>query len=118
MFKLCSEYNTPDNRSRQTGEDYEVSTTQETAPDSSPNRLAKYTMAVTVMMTGVAAHKIRKLEEYGLCKPARTESKQRLYTDEDIELIRKIAHLEKNGVNLPGIKVILEMQKAMTVKEF
>ena len=34
--------------------------------------LAKYTMAVTVMMTGVAAHKIRKFEEFGLCKPART----------------------------------------------
>ena len=117
MFKLCSEYNTPDNRSRQTGEDYEVSTTQETAPDSSPNRLAKYTMAVTVMMTGVAATRSASLKSTVFAnQPDR--SKQRLYTEEDIELIRKIAHLEKNGVNLPGIKVILEMQKAMTVKEF
>jgi DNA-binding transcriptional MerR regulator len=90
-----------------------LSTIRSISPDSNPNRLAKYTMAVTVMMTGVAAHKIRKFEEYGLCSPARTESKQRLYSDDDIELIRRIARLEKNGVNLPGIKLILEMQGSL-----
>ncbi len=62
------------------------------------------------MMTGVAAHKIRKFEEYGLCNPARTGSKQRLYSDCDIEQIRQIALLEKEGVNLPGIKVIFDMK--------
>jgi len=72
--------------------------------------LAKYTMAIAVMMTGVPAHKIRKFEEFGLCNPCRTESRQRLYSDNDIELIRQIALLEKEGINLPGIKVILEMK--------
>jgi len=75
--------------------------------------LAKYTMAVTVMMTGVAAYKIRKFEECGLCNPTRTDSRQRLFADEDIEKIRQIALLEKEGVNLPGIKIILEMQKSV-----
>jgi MerR family transcriptional regulator, heat shock protein HspR len=89
-------------------------TTQEEALISFGNKdLAKYTMAVTVMMTGVAAHKIRRLEEYGLCKPARTCSKQRLYSDDDIDRIRQIAYLEKDGVNLPGVKLILEMQKSL-----
>lgn len=72
--------------------------------------LAKYTMAVTVMMTGIPAHKIRRFEEFGLCSPARTESKQRLYSEFDIEMIRKISVLEKDGVNLSGIKIILNMQ--------
>ena len=75
------------------------------------NVVAKYTMAVTVMLTGVPAHKIRKYEEAGLCKPARTVSKQRLYTDDDIILIHAIANLEEDGVNLAGIKIILGMQK-------
>lgn len=77
--------------------------------DSNGKDLAKYTMAVAVMMTGLAAHKIRKLEDVGLCKPVRTPSKQRLYSDSDIDLIRQIANLEKDGVNLAGIKVILNM---------
>jgi MerR family transcriptional regulator, glutamine synthetase repressor len=72
--------------------------------------LAKYTMSVTVMMTGVAAHKIRKFEEFGLCKPARTDRKQRLYSDNDVELIRIIDRFNKVGVNLSGIKLILDMK--------
>ncbi len=72
--------------------------------------LAKYTMAVAVMMTGAAAHKIRRFEEAGLLKPQRTGNKQRLYTDQDIEIIRHIVTLEKSGVNLPGIKIILNME--------
>ncbi len=73
--------------------------------------LAKYTMAVAVMMTGLPAHRIRKLEEYGICQPTRTESKQRLYSDNDIEMLRRTALLEKDGINLPGIKKILEMER-------
>jgi DNA-binding transcriptional MerR regulator len=77
-----------------------------TSPD-----MAKYTMAITVMMTGAPAHKIRKYETVGLCKPARTPSQQRLYTDQDIRLIQQITLLEDDGVNLAGIKIILEMKK-------
>jgi MerR family glutamine synthetase transcriptional repressor len=73
--------------------------------------LAKYTMSVTVMMTGVAAHKIRRFEEFGLCNPARTGSKQRLYSDYDVEVIREIAVLEEEGINLPGVKTILSLKK-------
>lgn len=84
-----------------------------TQPTDSDSRcLGKYTMAVAVMMTGVAAHRIRKFENSGLCKPARTPSNQRLYSDSDIELIRHIALLDKNGVNVPGIKLILDLQKS------
>ena len=78
--------------------------------DSNGQVLAKYTMAIAVMMTGVAAHKIRKFEDFGLCKPARSVSKQRLYSDCDIERIRQISLLEKDGINLPGIKYILDMK--------
>ena len=78
--------------------------------------LAKYTMSVTVMITGVAAYKIRKFEEYGLCKPARTESKQRLYSDYDIDLIKQIDELEQEGINLPGVKAILSMKQSKVKK--
>jgi MerR family transcriptional regulator, heat shock protein HspR len=89
-----------------------VSAIQVTPANLKEKTMAKYTMAVTVMMTGIAAHKIRKFEEFGLCKPARTTSRQRLYSDSDIELIRQILILEKDRVNLPGIKIILAMQSS------
>ncbi len=73
--------------------------------------LAKYTMSVTVMLTGVAAHRIRRFEEFGLCIPARKGSRQRLYSDDDIELIKQIADLEQEGINLPGVRTILSMKK-------
>jgi DNA-binding transcriptional MerR regulator len=78
--------------------------------------LAKYTMAVAVMMTGVAAYRIRKFEEYSLLKPARTVSRQRLYSDSDIELIHQVVALEKEKINLAGIKAILELQKSAKIK--
>lgn len=78
--------------------------------ESKGKTLAKYTMAVTVRLTGVAAHKIRRFEEFGLCIPARTNCKQRLYSDNDLEVIKEIAVLEKEGVNLPGVKTILAMR--------
>ncbi len=71
---------------------------------------AKYTMSVTVMITGVAAHRIRRFEEFGLCKPTRTASRQRLFSDHDVELIREISALENDGINLAGIKAILLMK--------
>jgi MerR family transcriptional regulator, glutamine synthetase repressor len=78
--------------------------------DSQIRIVAKYTMAVTVKITGIAAHRIRKYEEFGLCRPVRTDSKQRLFSDDDIDLICKILSYEKSGVNLQGIKIILDME--------
>ncbi|MFC1924899.1 MerR family transcriptional regulator, partial [Chloroflexota bacterium] len=63
------------------------------------------------MLTGVVAHRIRRFEQAGLLDPARTESRQRLFSDRGIELIQEIAKLEDQGINMPGIKVILEMRK-------
>ena len=78
---------------------------------SNPRLIAKYTMLVTVMLTGVVAHRIRRFEECGLCRPVRTPSGHRLYSDADIELIKEIAVLEGEGINLAGVKVILKMRR-------
>jgi DNA-binding transcriptional MerR regulator len=58
----------------------------------------------------VAAYKIRRSEEFD---PAslRTDSKQRLYSDYDIDLIKQIDDLEQEGINLAGVKAILSMKQ-------
>lgn len=76
----------------------------------SRNEIGKYTTGVTVRLTGVEAHRIRRYEGCGLLKPVRTEGGQRLYSDPDIELIKEIASLEDRGANLEGIKIILAMK--------
>jgi MerR family transcriptional regulator, heat shock protein HspR len=70
----------------------------------------KYTMSVTVRITGIAAYKLRRYEEFGLCKPERSNGQQRLFSDYDVEIIRKISIYEQDGVNLKGIKYILNLQ--------
>ncbi|MFW6116651.1 MAG: MerR family transcriptional regulator [bacterium] len=73
--------------------------------------MGKYTMSVAVRLTDVEAHRIRRFEAFGLLRPDRTDSKQRLYSDAEIELIREIAELETEGVNLPGVRMILAMRR-------
>jgi DNA-binding transcriptional MerR regulator len=90
-------------------EELKVQKPQDTPPHPAGDLTAKYTMSIAVRITGIAAHRIRKYEEYGLCKPERTNSQQRLFSDYDIDVIRKIMIYEKDGVNLRGIKIILDM---------
>jgi MerR family transcriptional regulator, glutamine synthetase repressor len=89
---------------------------QDTPSNPASDFIAKYTMSIAVRITGIAAHRIRKYEEFGLCKPERTTSQQRLFSDNDIEVIRKIKTYEKDGVNLRGIKVILDMESPSNKK--
>ena len=79
------------------------------------NKVGKYTMSVAVKLTSVAAHRIRRFEQGGLINPMRTEAKQRLFSDHGIELIKEIAELEDQWINIAGIKAILEMR--MRAKE-
>lgn len=75
------------------------------------NEIGKYTMGVTVRLTKIQAYRIRRYEQAEIIRPDRTESRQRLYSDSEIELIREIARLEDQGINLMGVKVILSMQR-------
>ena len=68
-------------------------------------------MSVAVMLTGVEAYRIRRFEGCRLLKPARTEARQRLYSDAEIGLIMEIAKLENEGINMEGAKAILEIRR-------
>ncbi len=72
---------------------------------------SNYTMANAVKLTDVASHRIRRYEAGGLLTPKRTAKNQRLFSDDDIELIIEIAKLEDEGINVDGIKAILAMRK-------
>jgi MerR family transcriptional regulator/heat shock protein HspR len=53
---------------------------------------------------------LRNYEEYGLVVPHRTPGNFRLYTERDLQRLRKIVRLTTDlGVNLAGVEVILNL---------
>ena len=73
--------------------------------------VGKYVMSIAEAMSGVDAHRMRRYEAAGVLRPGRTEGGRRLFSDADIATIREVARLEGEGINLKGIRVILEMRR-------
>ena len=53
---------------------------------------------------------LRVYERRGLLEPARTAGGTRLYSEADIEVLRRIAELLGEGLNLAGIKQVLLLE--------
>ncbi len=73
-------------------------------------REPRYVISVAARMIGVHTHTLRYYERVGLVEPARSDSNLRLYSDADINRLRRIRTLmEEMGVNLAGVEVILKL---------
>ena len=60
---------------------------------------------------GVSPSVIRSWENLGLTRPRRTESKYRLYTADDVKLLRRARFLRKvRGLNAPAIVELLRRE--------
>jgi DNA-binding transcriptional MerR regulator/mannose-6-phosphate isomerase-like protein (cupin superfamily) len=60
---------------------------------------------------GVSPSVIRSWESLGLTRPRRTESKYRLYTSEDVKLLKRARFLRKvRGLNAPAILQLLRRE--------
>jgi len=79
--------------------------------DQPRRRVKNYTMAIAVKLTGIESHRIRRYEEGGLLAPERTGGNQRLFSEDDIEVIIQAAKLEEEGINVEGIKAIIAMRR-------
>jgi len=71
-----------------------------------------YVISVAARLAGLPCWVLRVLDQEGIVVPVRTDSNRRLYSDRDISLLARVRHLtEDRGVNIPGVKVILEMER-------
>lgn len=70
-----------------------------------------YTISVASQLCSLPVHTIRWLENNEIFRPARTQGRQRLFSDEDIEFLAEVATLLERKVNLAGIRVILEIKQ-------
>lgn len=79
-----------------------------------PNTTPVYTIGVVSRMLNIHPQTLRMYERLGLVKPARTEGNTRLYSEADVERIRRIQFLTKElGVNLAGVEVIFDLLEKM-----
>ncbi len=72
---------------------------------------AVYIISVAAELAGMHPQTLRIYERKGLVQPQRTAGNTRRYSDRDIELLRQIQALsQEEGVNLAGVKMIIEMR--------
>lgn len=74
-----------------------------------PNQ-AVYVISVAAELSGMHPQTLRIYERRGLLDPARTAGGNRRYSDTDIALLRRIADLTAEGLNLAGVKRVLELE--------
>ena len=71
---------------------------------------AVYVISVAAELSGMHPQTLRIYERRGLVSPARTQGGNRRYSDADIETLRRIAELASNGMNLEGIRKVMELE--------
>jgi len=70
-----------------------------------------YVISVASKLVELPVWTLRALDKAGIVKPKRIGKKSRLYSLKDIKRLEYIHYLmEDKGVNIHGIKIILEME--------
>lgn len=73
-----------------------------------------YMIGMVAELLGMHPQTLRLYERLGLVQPRRSAGKTRLYSDNDVERLRRIQHLTHElGINLAGVEVILNMVEKM-----
>src|SRR5437763_448502 len=73
-------------------------------------RQALFVISVAAELAGVHPQTLRIYERKGLVDPARTGGNSRRYSEEDIERLRRIQTLTNEGLNLAGVKRVMELE--------
>ena len=71
---------------------------------------AVYVISVAAELAGVHPQTLRIYERKGLLDPARTVGGSRRYSDVDIEHLQRIQELTAAGLNLEGVRRVLELE--------
>jgi MerR family transcriptional regulator/heat shock protein HspR len=71
---------------------------------------AVYVISVAAEIAGVHPQTLRIYERKGLLDPARTRGGSRRYSEGDIERLRRIQDLTAGGLNLEGVRRVMELE--------
>ncbi|MDF1477630.1 helix-turn-helix transcriptional regulator [Leifsonia sp. H3M29-4] len=69
-----------------------------------------FAIAVAAELAGMHPQTLRQYDRLGLVSPTRTAGQSRRYSMRDVAQLREIAALSAEGLNLEGIKRILQLE--------
>lgn len=69
-----------------------------------------YVISVAAELSGMHPQTLRQYDRLGLVSPGRSTGRGRRYSLRDIVLLRTIAKLTNDGINLAGIARIMELE--------
>jgi MerR family transcriptional regulator, heat shock protein HspR len=69
-----------------------------------------FAISVAARLCGLHPQTLRIYEREGLVHPERSVGRTRLYSSRDVEKLQEIAALTHTGINIAGIKRVLELQ--------
>ena len=84
-----------------------------TTPESD-EELALYVISVAAQLSGLHPQTLRQYDRMGLVSPSRAQGRGRRYSLRDIALLRNVSRMVQEGINLAGIKRIIELESAMS----
>lgn len=69
-----------------------------------------FVISVAAQLAGLHPQTLRAYDRLGLVSPGRTSGRGRRYSARDIRQLREVQKLSQEGINLAGIKRILELE--------
>jgi len=72
-----------------------------------------FVISVAAELSGLHPQTLRIYERKGLLEPARTEGGSRRYSRSDLDRLQRIADLTEAGVNLEGVRRIIELEESV-----
>jgi MerR family transcriptional regulator, heat shock protein HspR len=70
-----------------------------------------FSISIAAELTGLRPQTLRLYEQEGLVTPARSSGGTRRYSTDDIHRLQQIAGLTTDGLNLAGVRRVLELQE-------
>ena len=71
-----------------------------------------YTIGVVARLLRISPQTLRQFEREGLVAPSRTDNNMRLYSQNELVILRRICKLVKEeGVNLAGVRAVLRIER-------
>jgi MerR family transcriptional regulator/heat shock protein HspR len=84
-----------------------------TRRDESDSTRGVYMISVAAELAGMHPQTLRIYETRGLITPKRSPKNTRLYSQDDVERLRRIQELTDLGMNLAGVEKVFELEEEM-----
>jgi MerR family transcriptional regulator, heat shock protein HspR len=87
-----------------------MSTSKRRKPQKLDSRRGVFMISVAAELADMHPQTLRMYEARGLVTPQRSPGKTRLYSQRDVERLRRIQRMTDEGLNLAGVETVLEME--------